>query len=121
MTRWIEKVTGDLEQKKRYRDYRRRVQALPDGYRQAAAALERYLMHLGPTSDGDSLVTMLADLADLLEQHAADGTSLRDVVGDEPVEFVDSFMSNYPRGSWIRSEQRRLTDAIDAAEKAQRP
>lgn len=115
MTNWIEKITGDLEQKKRYRDYKRRVHALPEGYRQGAAALERYLMHLGPTSDGESLITMLGDLADLLEQHAAVGTPLREVVGAEPVEFIETFMQNYPGGSWIRSEQQRLSRAIDAA------
>ena len=34
---------------------------------------------------------MLEDLADLFEQAAADGTPIREIVGDDPVEFVEAF------------------------------
>jgi DNA-binding ferritin-like protein (Dps family) len=112
MANWIEKVTGDLEGKKRYREYKQRIKQLPEEYRLAAAALERYLLNLGPSDDSTSLVAMLNDLADLLEQNAAAGTSLRDVVGTDPAEFADSFMDNYSGGSWIRKERRRLDTAI---------
>jgi DNA-binding ferritin-like protein (Dps family) len=42
---------------------------------------------------------MLEDLADLFEQGAADGTPLRDVVGEDPVEFAEAFLANYPQVS----------------------
>ncbi|WP_210506687.1 DUF1048 domain-containing protein [Naasia sp. SYSU D00057] len=111
----FEKLIGDLGDKKQYREYKQRVKALPDGYRQAAAALERYLLHLGPSDDGKSLIAMLSDLADLLEQSAAAGVPVRDVVGSEPADFADTFMENYGGGSWIRKERARLSDAIDRA------
>ena len=116
MSNWIEKVVGDLGDKKRYRQYKERVKQLPDPYRQAAGALERYLMNLGPSDNGTSLIAMLNDLADLLEQSVAAGTPIRDVVGTDPVEFAESFMENYGGGSWIRKERTRLTKAIDRAE-----
>ncbi|RZU67055.1 DNA-binding ferritin-like protein (Dps family) [Microterricola gilva] len=116
MAGWIEKVAGDLRDKKRYREYKERVKRLPDGYRRAAGALERYLLNLGPSDDGKSLIAMLNDLADLLEQSVAAGTPLRDVVGADPVEFADMFMDNYGGGSWIRKERQRLASAIDRAE-----
>ena len=112
---WIEKVTGPLEQKKAYRDYKARVKALPGGYRQAAAALERYLMFMGPSNDGKSLIAMLDDLVELLEQSAAAGTPVRDVLGADPVEFAELFMDNYGGGSWIRKERARLSTSIERA------
>lgn len=115
----LELVTGDLEDKRRYRRYRARVEALPEGWREAAHALERYLMNLGPSDDGAALVAMLDDLADLLERSAADGLTVRDVVGERPVEFADAFAANYGGGGWIRKEQGRLTSAIDDAAAAQ--
>ena len=115
MSMWIEKITGDLGDKKRYLEYKRRVKQLPDGYRTAAAALERYLLHLGPSDNGSSLIAMLDDLADLLEQAAAAGRPIRSVVGDDPVEFADTFMQNYDGGSWIRKEGERLSKAVDHA------
>ncbi|MEG9249632.1 DUF1048 domain-containing protein [Arthrobacter sp. Soc17.1.1.1] len=117
---WIEKIVGDLGDKKRYREYRERVRRLPDGYREAALALERYLLHLGPSNDGNSLIAMVTDLADLFEQSVAAGTPLRDVVGTDPVEFAEEFMQNYGGGSWIRTERDRLAKAIDHAEAEER-
>ncbi|THG29616.1 DUF1048 domain-containing protein [Naasia lichenicola] len=115
MANIIEKLVGDLGDKRIYREYKQRVKALPDGYRQAANALERYLLNLGPTDDGKSLIAMLSDLADLFEQSAAAGTPVRDVVGADPADFADTFMENYGGGSWIRKERARLANAIDQA------
>ena len=115
---WYEKILGDLGDKKRYREYRQRVKNLPPAYRDTTLALERYLLHLGPSDQGRSLVTMLDDLADLMEQNSAAGTPVRDVVGADPVEFAELFMANYEGGSWIRSERARLVKAVDEAERA---
>lgn len=115
MTMWIEKIVGDLTGKKQYLEYKARVKDLPAAYRTAAKGLERYLLNLGPSNDGASLVAMLTDLADLLEQAAAAGTPVRDVVGEDPVEFAETFMQNYGGGSWIRKERERLGRTIDEA------
>ncbi|MHC6220790.1 DUF1048 domain-containing protein [Arthrobacter sp. MMS24-S77] len=112
---WIEQLTGSLEQKKQYRQYKTRVEQLPADYRAAATALERYLMYYGSITKGDVLVSMLGDLADLFEQSAADGTPIREIVSDDPVEFAETFMRNYTGGQWINKERERLTKAIDAA------
>lgn len=112
---WIEQVTGSLEQKRQYRHYKARVAHLPADYRAAATALERYLTYFGAITRGDVLVSMLDDLGDLFEQSATDGTPIRTVVGDDPVEFAETFMRNYSQGQWINKERERLTAAIDAA------
>ena len=58
---------------------------------------------------------MLEDLADLFEQGAASGTPIREIVGEDPVEFAEAFLQNYPRGQWIIRERERLTSAIERA------
>jgi DNA-binding ferritin-like protein (Dps family) len=112
---WIEQLTGPLEEKKRYREYKARKQRLPESYRTAVEALERYLTYFGAITKGDVLVAMLSDLADLFEQSAADGTPVRDIVGEDPVEFAETFLENYTEGRWINKERKRLTDAINQA------
>ena len=114
-TGWIEQVTGSLEQKKRYRQYKARTKQLPANYRSAVDALERYLMYFGSITRGETLVSMLEDLADLFEQSAANGTPIREVVGEDPVEFAETFLQNYSEGQWINKERERLTSAIDRA------
>lgn len=99
--KWIEAVTGSLEDKKDYRRHKARIKALPEPYRTAAEAMERYLLYVGSVAKGDNVVQMYADLVDLFEQSAADGTPIRGIVGDDPVEFIEAFVANYADGSWL--------------------
>ena len=109
---WIEQVTGSLEQKKQYRQYKARTKQLPANYRTAIDALERYLTYFGAITKGETLVKMLEDLADLFEQSAASGTPIREVVGEDPIEFAETFLQNYSEGQWINKERKRLTETI---------
>ena len=77
--------------------------------------MERYTNYLGGLGDGDSILSMLDDLADLFEQGAADGTPVREIVGEDPVEFAEAFLRNYPAGQWITRERERLTRSIERA------
>ena len=79
---------------------------------QSSAAITAYLGRLG---DGDSILSMLDDLAALFEQGAADGTPIREIVGEDPVEFAEAFLRNYPAGQWITRERERLTRSIERA------
>jgi DNA-binding ferritin-like protein (Dps family) len=105
------KVIGE---KRRWRAYKARTRHLPANYRTAVEAVERYLMHFGPT-DGDSAASVLEDLADMFEQAAADETPIREIVGGDPVEFVEAFVRKYPKGGYVTRERKRLTSAIERA------
>jgi DNA-binding ferritin-like protein (Dps family) len=107
-------AAGWIEQKRRYRQYKARTEQLPANYHTAIDALQRYMQFFGP-GQGDSVLSMLEDLADLFEQSAANGTPVRAVVGEDPVEFAEAFLRNYPEGQWISRERERLTNAIDRA------
>ncbi|GAA1023461.1 MULTISPECIES: DUF1048 domain-containing protein [Amycolatopsis] len=111
---YLEVVTGPLEDKKRYRRYKARVEELPPDYRTAIKALHRYVQHFGPgTAEGH--LRMLDDLIDLFEQSVANGTTVRGIVGDEPVEFAEEFLRSYPEESWITRERKKLSESIDRA------
>jgi DNA-binding ferritin-like protein (Dps family) len=118
--KWIETLTGSLEQKKQYKQYKARIEALREPYGTAAKAFERYFMYYGGITDGDTLVTMFGDLADLWERAASDGTPLRDIVGDDPVEFAETFAQAYGGTQWIDKERARLVKAIENAEREER-
>lgn len=113
---WIEKITGSLEEKRQYREYRARMRTLPEPYRKAVAGIDRYLMYAGGITDGSTIIRMLNDLADLFERAAADGTPVRAIVGVTPAEFVDDFVRSYEGASWLSKERDRLEATIAAAE-----
>ncbi len=104
-----------IGEKRRWRQYKARKKQLPESYLAAMDALERYLTYFGAITKGDILVAMLEDLVDLFEQSAAAGTPIRAVVGEDPVEFAETFLRNYSEGQWINKERERLTSAIDRA------
>lgn len=115
VSEWIEKITGSFEGKKRWKEYKARKQALPESSRTALEGIERYVMYAGAIAKGDVLVQILEDLADLVEQAAADGTPIRRVIGDDPVDFCETFIANYSDGHWVSKERQRLADTIDRA------
>ena len=118
---WIEQVTGSLEQKKQYRQYKARTKQLPANDRTAIDALERYLTYFGAITKGETLVKMLEDLADLFEQSAASGIPIREIVGEDPVGFAETFLQNYSEGQWINKERKRLNEAIESVAKEEVP
>jgi len=118
--KWIETLTGSLEQKKQYKLYKARIEALPEPYRAAAKALDRYFMYYGGITDGDTLVTMLGDSADLWERAAIDGTPVSAIVGDDAVEFAETFTQAYGGTQWIDKERSRLNKAIAEAKKGEK-
>lgn len=113
--KWIEALTGPLDQKKQYRDDMARMKALPEPYATVAQAIHRYLLHFGIISDGELLVRMVTDHVDLWERAAVDHTPVREIVGDDPVTFTEEFVRAYDPKEWLDKERNRLTTAVDRA------
>lgn len=114
-------ISKMIAEKRRYRQYKARVEQLPASYRMAVTALERYTNYLGGLGDAESILSMFDDLVDLFEQAAADGTPVREIVGEDPVEFAEAFLRNYPAGQWITRERGRLTVAIEGIAREEAP
>ena len=113
---WIEQVTGSLEQKRRYRQYKARTRQLPANYRTAVEALERYLMYFGPITRGRRPSCRCSRTLPICSSRArrTEPRSARSS-GEDPVEFAETFLQNYSEGQWINKERERLTNAIDRA------
>ena len=107
-------ISNMIGEKRRWRQYKARIAALPEPYRTAATAFERYFMYNGGITDGDPAVmmTMLNDFADLWERAAADQTPVGEIVGDDPVDFAEAFAAAYAGKRWIDKERTRLNDTI---------
>ena len=117
MATWIETITGSLEQKRQYKQCRARIKALPEPYSTVARALQRYYMYYGGVIDGETAIKMWSDFVDLWERAAIDGSPVRAIVGDDPVEFAETFVQAYTGRQWIDKERARLTRTIEDAER----
>ena len=101
--------------KKEWRAYKARVKALPKPYMEAVAGVERYVMHFGAINNAESITSLFGDVIDIFERAAADNTPIRDVVGEDPVEFADALIRNYQQTGYVAKEQARLRDAVAKA------
>jgi len=72
-------------------------------------------MHFGGVNDADSITSLFGDVIDIFERAAADGTPIRDIVGDDPVEFADALIRNYQQTGYVAKERARLVGSIDKA------
>ncbi|MGN7979206.1 DUF1048 domain-containing protein [Microbacterium sp. 22195] len=118
--KWIEALTGSLEQKKQYRQDKARIDGLAEPYGSAAKAMHRYLLNTSGIVDGDIIIRMLTDLADLWETAAVDGTPVHDIVGDDPADFADTFAKAYAAKEWQDKERARFVKALEDAKKEER-
>lgn len=118
--KWIELVAGSLEEKRRYRECKARLEALPGPWASSAKAFQRYFMYYAGVVDGATTMQMMSDFTDLWERAATDGTPLREVIGDDPVEFAETFAQAYTGKHWIDKERARLIRTIEDAERGER-
>ena len=106
---------GSLEQKKQYRQLKSWLDSLLSPYGGA-------IRHCSGTSWSTAALRGRSSPHDderprLWERAAVDGTPVRAIVGDDPVEFADSFVQAYVGKRWIDKERERLNKAIDDAER----
>ncbi|GAB3764424.1 DUF1048 domain-containing protein [Microlunatus parietis] len=102
------KIIGD---KRRWRAYQARTRQLPEPYRKTIKALERYLLRFGP-ADADQAATAFEDLATRFEQAAAAGTPVREIVGDNPVDFAKAYVRQYADAGLSAPQRERLIAEI---------
>ena len=116
--KWIETLTGSLEQKKQYKQDKARIDALPEPYahrREGDApvlhVLRRHHRRRHPRSRCSATSPTCGSAP------PSTGRPSREIVGDDPVEFAETFAQAYTGKQWIDKERARLNKAIDDAER----
>ena len=106
--KWYEAITGSLADKKAYRQYKARIAALPEPYPNGRERL-RALLHAQrrnprrrcrPHARRCSTTSPTSGTA-----QSADAMPVDDLVGDDPVEFADTFAAAYAGKRWIDKER----------------
>ncbi|MEX1638841.1 DUF1048 domain-containing protein [Enterococcus sp. C1(2024)] len=99
----IKKVVGD---KKEYKEYKRRIAALPAEYRQVFQEIEKYAWHFSDHS-GANMFNALTDLLDLFEEGAANGTPIKNITGEKVCDFAETIV-NEVAGKWTDKQKEKL-------------
>ena len=101
MTNILEKVTGDLGEKKRWRELQKRAKELPGDYRTAYEEIRKYLW----TTSGLETIGPFAELLDLFEEGAANGRKVLDITGGDVAAFADE-LARGEKGYFERNREK---------------
>lgn len=101
---FIELILGDLDEKRDWQRFTKRVNALPKDYKYTFKKILHYFYNFGYNLE------MLTDLLELFEVSAAEGKLIRDVVGNDVASFCDELI--HANASDTVSPRKRLNQEI---------
>ncbi|MDR1796310.1 MAG: DUF1048 domain-containing protein [Clostridiales Family XIII bacterium] len=105
----IEKLIGNLDDKRAYREYKKRVLALPGEYGIVMKEIQSYIWSCGSL---DGSLDLLHDLLALMEASAAEGKRVLDVTGDDVTAFCDGLIREWQGRTWQDTVREKVNDRI---------
>jgi len=113
-----EKLVGVGADKKAFREYRRRGEALPKEYRTVWKGIEKYFFTCGPM---DGSPDILSGIVTLFETGAADGRSVLEITGDDVAGFCDGLIEEWRGRTWMgqlrEKTNRKIHEQLEAIRK----
>ena len=95
----LDKIIGDLGEKKAYRENEKRAKALPSEYAASYKEIKGYIFR----TSGILTIAPLITLVDMLEEAAAEGKHVIDITGPDVAAFADELV----RGEKSYQDQQR--------------
>ena len=99
MNKFLNKIVGDLDQKKAYIQNEKRAKALPSDYLKAYKNIRGYIFNTSGIFSMEPLVT----LVDIFEEAAAEKKHVIDITGSDVAAFADELV----RGTKSYQDQQR--------------
>lgn len=106
----IEKIIGNLDDKREWKAMEARAKALPSEYRNAYNAIKKYMWTSGGLSDWKDISHIFGGILDLLEEWAAEGKKVTDLTGEDVATFCDELVKDAK--TWKDKYRRKLNDTI---------
>lgn len=106
----IKTLIGD---KTRYRQFHKDVAQLPTPYAETLTAIEKYMWNFAKS---DGIMDALEDILRMFQENTAENVPVKNVVGDDPVEFAETIMAQYPDALWLIKYRNQLRDKVTEAQ-----
>ena len=107
-------IIGDLDDKRKYKQMMKRVDALPNEYSITFKQIQKYIYTVGGIS-GDITIfnnlNIFEDLLDLFEESAADERNIIDVIGSDASKFCDELIRDTKK--WTDKYRDKLNTNIN--------
>ena len=104
----IETVTGSLKDKKEYKLYKKRINRLPNDYKNAMLGIQTYMWNFSLDATKE-----LYDILEMFEVSVADGRKVTDIIGKDISTFCDGIIEANPEKNWINDYKKKVTTRIN--------
>ncbi|MDR1627923.1 MAG: DUF1048 domain-containing protein [Oscillospiraceae bacterium] len=105
----FDKLVGARADKKSYRKYRKRVDALQKDYNIVINEMQSYIWNCGGL---DGSFDLLCDLVSLFETSAAEGKRVLDVTGEDVIAFCDKLIRERQSRTWQDAVRAKYNERI---------
>ncbi len=109
MSKIVDFVIGDINEKKKYLKNEKRAKTLPQEYAEAYKDIKNYLWNTGMLT-----VDPLYSLVDLFEEAAANNRPIIDVTGPDVAAFADEFIRGEP--TYSDKQRKKLNQKLNIKE-----
>jgi len=99
------------QEKRDYRIYKKRIQALPKDYQIVFKEIEMYMWNYS-SGDGRGMMGVLRDLLELFESGAQGGKNILDIVGNDVSNFCDGILKEIGAQTWTGKKKEMLNQTI---------
>ncbi len=96
-------------QKREWKQYKARVQALPPNYRMVMEAIQKHIWNVGGLNDGTQV---LSGILELLEEGVANGRPVLAVTGDDVAAFCSAVLAEVQAATWAGKKGTKLNEHI---------
>lgn len=106
----INMIQKMVQEKKDYRDYKNRVNQLPEQYKKAMNAIEKYMWNY---AKGSGMFEHIKGILEMFESGVSEGLTVREVVGNDLADFADGIIAEIPEETWIHDMRKKLRSTLE--------
>jgi DNA-binding ferritin-like protein (Dps family) len=90
----LNKIIGNIDEKRKWKAMEERAKFLPSEYRKAYNAIKKYMWSSGSLTDWNDNLRIFGGILDLFEEGAANGKSVTELTGEDVAGFCDELVKD---------------------------
>ncbi|WP_175072799.1 DUF1048 domain-containing protein [Terribacillus sp. AE2B 122] len=107
----VEKIIGNIADKREWKEMEMRAKALPSEYHTAYNAMKEYMWVSYGLSDWNEINRIFRGVLDLFEEGAAEGKKVTDLTGKDTAAFCDELVKDSP--TWRDKYRIKLNNKVN--------
>lgn len=98
-----------IQEKKDYREYKDRVNQLPQDYSKVMKGIEKYMWSYAKDA---KMFEHIQSVLEMFENGASEGLPISNVIGEDVVTFADNILAEIQEDTWMYDMRKKLRNVL---------